>query len=281
MENNAIIPLVKGQPFSVEDITVEPPANFKRAMEVVLVRAREIKKVNSPITLAVAVSSGQDLKGMMLGLDANHKVAKAPGIALGNAIDTLYHTLHNPLEAEYKRIDAMVSAYKDGLDRERDLAEARLKAEVQKAEAEAKAKIRQLEREKEELAFKLRMAEDAREKANAARELNKLNDNIEAEKISLQLQNETLPVPAKYEPEPPKVPGSRTWKDYIVEITDEKLVYENLRQLLKVELKQQVAKEFAKALDEAGKPLQAPGLRIRRQTRTSFTGAATIRIGEN
>jgi hypothetical protein len=277
---NAIVTLVKGEPFRIEDITVSPPEKFKRAMEIVINRAKEIKKVNSPVTQNVAASAASELKGMMLGLEANYKAAKAPGVALGHAIDNLYHSLYGPLEAEYKRLDSLVSAFHDDLDRERDLAEAKLKAELQRAEQESRAKINQLQREKEELAMKLRLAEEGKERAMANRQLNKVNNDIEAEQISLQLQKETLPVPTTYVPDSPKAPGSRKWKDYVVEIVDERLVYEHHRELLKVELKLQAAKELAKALDEEGKPLQVPGLKIRRQTRTSFTGAATIRISD-
>jgi hypothetical protein len=35
---------------------------------------------------------------------------------------------------------------------------------------------------------------------------------------------------------------------------------------------------LAKSLDEAGKSLDVPGLKIEKITRTSFAGAATIRI---
>jgi hypothetical protein len=193
-------------------------------------------------------------------------------------LDNLYHELDTPLADALKLIDKLVSGFHDKQRLELETAEATRKAEERRIEEERMAKIRQLEREKEEAQRKLRLAEDAREKAAAQRQVAKANEKIQSEEIALQVERENLPV-ADIPKEISKSSGTRPWTEYLVECTDPMALYQAQPQLLKIELRTGLAKEFAKSLDEAGEPLDSvPGLQIRKTSRTSFVGAAAIRI---
>lgn len=269
---------VRGEPLLSEEITVLRPQEAMVAMEAVIKRAERITEVNDPKSQGKASLVAQELQGLRSGLEANYRAAKAPVLAATRALDTLYKELDQPLEVQYKRIDRLVSGYHDEQRRQQELAEARRKAEERRVEEEHNRKIRELQREKEEAERKARLAEDAREKQAAQRQAAKLKEKIQTEEITKQVERENLPVASI--PEPINKPiGGRPWTEYIVEMTDPIALYNAQPELLKIELRLGPAKEFAKALDESGKPLDSiPGLKIQKTTRTSFIGAASIRV---
>jgi len=275
--DNLIVALVKGEPLLTEDISVVKPEEASlEAMNAVVARAKALKVIVDESSLRKASLAAQELQGLRLGLKANYDRAKAPINSTGRAIDQIFHDLDGPLEAEYKRLDVLVSTYHAAKKREIELAERRKEAERRAAEERAKAKIRELEQEKERLALRLRMAEEAAEKRKADRELKRAEIDIEAAKIAAQVEQETI---MPDEPAPtPRVPGGRPWVQYICEITDVALLFKDHPELVKWALRQAAAQALAKSLDESGKPLVVPGLSIRKLDRTSFPGATAIRV---
>jgi hypothetical protein len=273
---NNIELLVGGAP--LEEITVSKRKDAMAAWETLLKRAKAIGEVNDVKSQAKASLVAQEIQGARKGIEANYRAAKAPLLAATRALDTLYHELDTPLDTELRQIDKKVSAFQDEQRRQLEMAEARRRAEERRIEEERLRRIKELEREKEEARIKLKLAEDARERLAAQRQVAKAEEKIQTEQVSLQVERENLPVtdiPERII----KPSGSRPWTEYLVEMTDPIKLYNAQPQLLKIELRLGPAKEFAKSLDEAGKPLDSvPGLQIRKTTRTSFTGASSIRI---
>jgi hypothetical protein len=93
----------------------------------------------------------------------------------------------------------------------------------------------------------------------------------------MELQREELPVPAVKEA--PKLVGGRTFVDYEVTVLDIYAFAAAHPELVEITLKKGATKEAIRLLDEAGKPLEMKGLRIYKQTKAAFIGAAAIRIG--
>jgi len=246
-------------------------------MNSVIARAKVITKVKDAKTHNQAGLIGGELKGLMKGLRANYDAAKAPLLAIQRALDNLFNELYKPLEEQYQRMDQVVSAFTDGLRREKEMEEAKAKAEADRKEAEAKARIAELERQREQERLRAKMTDDLVEKSNHTKAENKLAGQIESAQISLQLEKENVPL-SKPDLPLPKAPGSSGFTRYEVEMVDEALVFAQHRDLLKIELRQGLAQALAKSLDDQGKPLSVPGLVIRKHSRTSFKGAAAIRI---
>lgn len=273
---NNIELLVGGVP--LQEITVSKHKDAMEAWETLLKRAKAIKEVTDVKSQAKAALVAQELQGLRKGVEANYRAAKAPLLAATRALDTLFHELDSPLDAALGIIDKLVSGFHDKQRLEQETAEATRKAEERRLEEERLAKIRELERQKRDAEMKLKLAEDAREKQAAQRQAAKLTEKIQTEVVALQVERENLPV-ANIPQEIPKASGTRPWTEYLVEMTDPIALYNAQPQLLKIELRVGAAKEYAKSLDEAGKPLDSvPGLQIRKSTRTSFVGAASIRI---
>jgi hypothetical protein len=276
MSEATILTLVRGEPLKADEISVIRPAT--EAIEAVIKRAEAITEVTDSKSQAKASLVAQELQGLRSGLEANYRAAKQPLISTGRALDGLYKELDEPLLEQYRRMDALVSAFQDRENQKAEMAEIKIKAEQRVAEERAKEKIRELERQKQELEFKLKQADDAREKRQATQGLNKVSTQIEAEKIGLEIAKENIPVQTTPVPVAPKPPGGRPWTQYHCELLDPIALYNVHPELLKIELRQAGAQALAKSLDEGGKPLQVPGLSIRKETRTSFPGAAAIRI---
>lgn len=273
---NDIELLVGGIP--LQEITVSRRKDAMAAWETLLKRAKAITQVSDVKSQAKAALVARELQGLRKGVEANYRAAKAPLLAATRALDTLFHELDSPLADALAIIDKLVSGFRDKQRLELEVAEATRKAEERRLEQERVQKIRELERLKQEAEMRLKLAEDAREKAAAQRQVAKADSGIQTEQVALQIEKENLPV-ADIPREIPKASGTRPWTEYLVEMTDPIKLYGAQPQLLKIELRVGQAKEFAKALDEAGKPLDSvPGLQIRKTTRTSFTGAASIRI---
>jgi hypothetical protein len=276
MSEVLITTLVRGEPLKSDEISVIRPAT--EAITAVIKRAKAILEVNDSKTQAKASLVAQELQGLRSGLEANYRAAKSPIISTGRALDGLYKELDEPLLEQYRRMDALVSSFQDKEKQKVEMAEAKIKAEERLIEERAKQRIRELERAKEELEFKLRQADDAREKNQANKSLNRVATQIEAEKIGLEIAKENVPVQTVPIPVAPKPPGGRPWTQYHVELVDPIALFNVRPELLKIELRLAAAQALAKSLDEGGKPLQVPGLSIRKETRTSFPGAAAIRI---
>jgi hypothetical protein len=274
--NNPILTLVRGEPLKSEEITVSRSAEASEAIQVVIRRAKAIKCITDTKDQSKAALVASELQGLRSGLRANYRATKDPIVSLGRAIDRLFHDIDDPLLAEYNRIAGTVSRFQDDQRRESERAEAKKDAEKKAVEEAAAQKIRELEKEKEKLELKARLAEDLLEKRRAEREIEKKNVAIEGQKIGLEIERDSAveqPIATRSAP-----PGGRTWIEYKVTITDERIVYDTRREFLKVELRTAAAQMLAKSLDEAGKSLDVPGLKIEKITRTSFAGAATIRI---
>lgn len=274
--NNNIELLVDGVP--VQEITVSRHKDAMEAWETLIKRAKAIGEVTDAKSLARASLVGQELQGLRKGVRTNYDAAKAPLLSATRALDTLYHELDTPLSEALKIIDKKVSTFRDEERREQEMADARRRAEERRVEEEHLRKIKEFEREREEARIKLKLAEDAREKAAAQRAAAKAEEKIQTEQVSLQIERENIPV-ADIPVPVTKPSGGRSWTEYLVRMTNAIALHAVQPQLVKMELREGQAKEFAKALDEAGKPLDSvPGLEIRKTTRTSFTGAAAIRI---
>jgi hypothetical protein len=278
-QHDLIVAHVRDLPLVVADCSVIKPPGPNAAMQQVLKRAAGITDVFDETSQRKASTIAQELQGLRSGLQANYKNAKQPVTSLGRALDNTFKELDRPMEIEYRRIDQLVSRYQDDLRRKAELAKARAEAEQRARERQEREHLAALERTQQEAALRARLAEDAREKAEATQLAKTLAPAIEEQKIIIELQGENLPVPMD-EP-PPKPPGGRVWTQYVVEMTDPLAVAFEHPELVNITLKQAAAQEFAKALDEAGKPLVAKGLKIQKHTRTSFTGAAAIRIDKD
>jgi len=275
---NIPLVLVKGEPLNTDDLRVLRPEEVAlEAINSVIERAKAIKVVKTIQEQARASITGGELKGLMQGLKANYDAQKAPIIAIGRALDTLFKELNGPLDEQYKRMDQLVSVFQDGLRREKEMAEAKAREELRAIEEAAQAKIKDLERQVQEQQMRAKMAEDAAERAKAEKAKQKLEGKIQTEEIALQLEKENVPIANVGFPLP-KPPGGSGFVRYDVTMTDVELVFKHHRDLLKIELRQGLAQELAKSLDQQGRPLQVAGLVIRKQNRTSFRGAAAIRI---
>jgi hypothetical protein len=277
--SEAILTLVRGEVLKSDEITVLRPAT--EAMEAVIKRAQAITEVTDSKSQAKASLVAKELQGLRDGLEANYRAAKQPLLSTTRALDGLYKELDEPLAEQYRRMDAVISSFQDRERQKAEMAEIRIKAEQRVLEEKVKQKIRELERQKEELEFKLKQADDAREKAQANRGLTKVSTQIEAEKIGLEIQKENIPVQTTPIPVAPKPPGGRGWTQYHCEMTDPIALYNAHPELVKIELRQAAAQSLAKFLDESGKPLVVPGMSIKKETRTSFAGASAIRIHED
>jgi uncharacterized protein YdaU (DUF1376 family) len=218
------------------------------------------------------------LQGLRKGLKANYDLAKAPINSAGRALDTIFHELDGPLEIEYKRVTREVAIYQAELQRERDMAQAKVDAKRIVEEKKVQAKLDELRREKEQLQIRLKMAEEEAEKRRLQTQVNRTDINIESKNIELQLQRENVPLPMEEIPEQ-KAPGGRNWTKYICDCSDPIKLYQARPDLIKWELKQSPAQSLAKYLDENGQPLDSiPGLVIRKEGKTSFGAATAIRV---
>lgn len=276
--NNAIVALVRGEPLLVDEITVTKPEQAIAAMKTVIGRAEAITEVTDGASQARASLVAQELQGLRAGLEANYHAAKAPIVSTGRAMDMVYHELDTPLETEYKRITRLVAMYQGELTRKRELAQAKVDAKRIVEERKAEAKLQELQREKEQAALRLKLAEEERERRQAQAQLNRLETSIEAKNIEMQLQRENLPVPVDEIPEQ-KPPGGRNWTKYVCECTDPVALFKSHPECIKWELRKAPAEALAKHLDESGQALDSiPGLKIQKEGRTSFGGAAAIRV---
>lgn len=276
-EQDLIIGLVRDEPLVVADCRVIKPEGPNLAMKAVLERAAAITQVFDEISQRKASIVAQELQGLRSGLEANFKNAKQPVTALGRALDNTYKELDRPMEVEYRRIDKLVSGYQDDLRRKAELAKAKIEAEQRERARQERERLIALERAQQEAELKARLAESSREKAQALRTAATLAQGVEEQKIVIELEKENLPV--SQEEEPAKPPGGRVWTQYTAEMIDPIALVNSHPELVNITLRQSAAQEFLKAQDEAGKPLGCPGLRGRKTTRTSFVGAAAIRIG--
>jgi multidrug efflux pump subunit AcrA (membrane-fusion protein) len=276
-QQELILGLVREQPLVVSDCRVIKPEGPNRAMAQVLKRAEAITEVNNEATQRQASTVAQELQGLRGGLAANYRSAKQPVTSFGRALDNVFHELDRPMELEYRRIEKLVSAYQDQIRRQAELAKAQQEAEQRERERQERARLAALERAKQEAELKARLAESARERREAERAASALTPAIEAQKIALAVETENAPITFE-DPPPEKPPGGRVWTQYIVEMTDPVALAIEHPELVKIELRQEQAQAFAKNLDEAGKPMVCKGLIMKKVTRTSFTGAAAIRI---
>lgn len=275
-ENDLIIGLVRDEPLVVADCRVIKPDGPNRAMQQVIKRAQLVTEVTDETTQRKAATVAQELQGLRAGLKANYTNAKQPVTSLGRALDNTFHELDRPMELEYRRIDRLVSGYQDNLRRAAELAKAKAEAEQRERERIEQERLLKLQRAKEEAEIRARLSEDARERAEAKRLADSLTPAIQTQQIAIELESENLAVP---QDEPPaKPPGGRVWIQYQVELIDPIAVALEHPELVNITLRAAAAQEFAKSLDEAGKPMVAKGLKMQKFTRTSFVGAAAIRI---
>jgi hypothetical protein len=277
-EQDLIIALVRDLPLVVADCQVLKPSSSHQAMAKVIARARLITEVGNEDQQRRAAVIGQELQGLRKGLEANYRNAKQPVLSFGRTLDNVYKELDRPMEIEYQRIDKLVSLFQDKVNREAELERARLEFAQREKERKEREQLAALQRAQQEAAMKARMAESAREREEAERTAQALAPAIAQQQFAVDIESETLPI--SMSEKAPKPPGGRTWTEYTIEVTDPFAVAKAHPELVRIELKMAAAKEFAKTWDEAGKPLEkaCPGLRIQKQTRTSFTGAAAIRI---
>lgn len=275
---NAIVALVRGEPLQVDEITVTKPDQAIEAMQVIIARAQKIEKVSDQASQARASLIAQELQGLRKGLKANYDLAKAPINSAGRALDSIFHELDGPLEAEYKRVSREVAIYQAQIKREQELAAAKEEAKRIVEEKRVQAKLDELKREKEAQEMKLRMAEEEAEKKRIQAQINRTEVNIESKNIELQLQRENVPLPTEDIAEQ-KAPGGRGWTKYICTCTDPIKLFQSHPELIKWELRQSPAQSLAKHLDESGKALDSiPGLNIQKEGKMSFTGATAIRV---
>jgi hypothetical protein len=277
-EQNLILALVRDEPLMIADCRVSKPPGPNKAMAQVLARAKTIAAVTDEESQRAAAVVAQELQGLRTGLSANYKSAKQPVTSFGRALDNVYHELDGPLEREYRRIDRLVSAYQDELRRAADLVKAKAEAEQRERERKAREELALLQRKKEEAELRARLAESRKEREDAERMSKSLVQGIEQQRIAVEVESENVPI--SFEDPPTKPQGGRVWVQYVVEMVDEQAVALEHPELVKITLKQAAAQEFAKALDEAGKPMVCKGLIMRKLTRTSFTGAAAIRVDQ-
>src|ERR1700721_3046267 len=218
MSDESLI-LVRGEPLRSGDISIHKPQQAVEAMNAVIERAKVIKKVTDPVSQSRASLVAAELKGLLKGLELNYRTAKDPIIAVGRALDQLNRELEIPLKEQYNRMDRLVSGYQDEIRRERELAEAKERAEKQRLEQEAARKIAELEREREKLRLQAKLAEERAEREKAEKEGRKLDTEIRAKEVELQLEKENLPIVKAPVAEQP-IPGGRSWTQYVIRLAD-------------------------------------------------------------
>jgi uncharacterized protein YdaU (DUF1376 family) len=276
--NSAIVALVRGEPLQVDEITVTKPEQAIEAMKIVIARAQAIEKVTDAASQSRASLAAQELQGLRKGLKANYDLAKAPINSAGRALDAIFHELDGPMEVEYKRITREVAIHQAAVQRERDMAQARVDAKRIVDEKRVQAKLEELKREKEQLQMRLKLAEEEAERKRIQAQVNRAEVSIESKNIELQLQRENVPLPPEEIPEE-KLPGGRNWTKYLCTCTDPIKLFQSHPELIKWELRQSPAQSLAKHLDETGKALDSiPGLQIQKEGKTSFGAATAIRV---
>jgi hypothetical protein len=240
-------------------------------------RARHLAPVVDAKTQREAGIVASELQGLRKGLEAQFRAAKTPYISGGRALDQEYKTIDLPMEEAYKYVTGLVASYQDQERRKLELARARAEAEARAKEEAERQHLADLERQQADAQMKARLAEDPRERMDNQRTAQLLGNAAEEQRVVLELQREELPVPAVKEA--PKPTGGRVYVDYDIQVLDIHAFAAAHPELVEITLKRGATKEAIRLLDESGKPLEMRGLRIYKQTKASFVGAAAIRIG--
>lgn len=102
-------------------------------------RSALLRVVNNPTTQATAVSVGKAIREQLLEIEEARKAVKAPVLALGKAIDAKAEEFTQPLQAELRRVVALVNGFQEEQERLRREQE-RLERERVKAALEAEQK---------------------------------------------------------------------------------------------------------------------------------------------
>lgn len=270
--------LVRNQPLLAEEIQIIKPDGPHKAVQQVLRRAKALKPVVDAATQREAGLVASELQGLRKGLETNFRAAKSPFLSAGRALDQLFKDIDGPMEAAYRQVTGMVARYQDQIRRAVEMERARAEAELRAAEQMERRRLAELEQQKQDAEMKARMAEDPRERMDNQRVAQALSGAVEEQRVVMELQREELPVPAVQEA--PKLVGGRTFVDYEVTVLDIYAFAAAHPELVEITLKKGATKEAIRLLDEAGKPLEMKGLRIYKQTKAAFVGAAAIRIGK-
>jgi hypothetical protein len=271
-----MLTLVKNQPLSAGDFVIVKPEGPHKAMAQVLRQAKNITAVESDAEARTAGIVASALQGLRKGLRANYDNEKAPILAGGRGLDQLFHDLDGPMEREYKRITGLYSGFADQKRLQADLQRARQEADIRAAVQAEEQRLADLERQRQTAELKAKLAEDPRERIETKRELAQLNSDVDEAKLRVEIQREEVPM--ERVPETPKPVGGRVYTDYEIDVEDAHLFARQYPELVEIVVKRGPTKERLRQLDEAGKSIQLAGLKVRKFTRSSFVGAASIRI---
>lgn len=173
------------------------PAAFQEMKADALMAATLVEAVNDVVTHDHAVSVQADLSSARRFLEKSRKEVKAPVIALGKLIDATAAKEDSELEAEEKRIAALVSDFQ-AIEYRRALAAANAKRleeeriererqaelrKIQEAEEAAKRKIQEAERAAMLAVQQARNAQEAEAAASLQREIERQKEIAQAESI--------------------------------------------------------------------------------------------------
>jgi hypothetical protein len=271
-----ILSLVRGEPFLTEDISVVKPDGPHKAIAQLLRRSKNLPEVIDAKTQREASLVASEIQALLKGLETQYRALKAPYVAGGRSLDQQYNDIAGPMRAAYQHAANLVAAFQTQERRKQELARARAEAEARAKEEAERARLTEIEKAKQEAEIKARLAEDPAERLDNQRTAQQLANAAEEQRVALELQREELPMAPV--PEAPKLVGGRFYYEYDIQITDIYAFAKAHPELVEITLKKGATKEAIRLLDEAGKPLQMPGLRIYKQPKAAFVGAATVRI---
>lgn len=167
------------------------------------------------------------IKGFASRWEEQRKELKAPILEAGKKIDAMFAPAKERLDAAEKTIKAAMIGYETAQKRIREEEQRkadeiarkereRIEAEARKAEAEAKAKAAEIERQ----AAEARAKGDAEQAAKLAAKAEAVIDRAEAKANDLNLRASTVVAQQVATPEPPKIKGYSTRKEYYAVVTD-------------------------------------------------------------
>lgn len=198
-----------------------------------LKEAGQIKAISTDEQFAEAGKSVVYLKGLAKSIEESRKAVKDPVLALCKRIDDAAKETTKPIEAEAMRLSALRGKYQA----DKEEAERKRLAEIQRLEREKREAEEKAKREAEEALKKaesVEQAEEALQKADAA-----ITETTKA--VEAKIQAVAAPVPVS-----PKVAGLAIPKVWKFEVVDVEMLHKFNPQL--VELTPRMA-EIRKAIN--------------------------------
>lgn len=218
------------------------------ARRVALAAAADCKEVADVMSLEAAAAALTTLKGLSRSVEDSRKDVKAPVLEVGRTIDAVAKDYLAPLDAEAKRLSAMVGSYQEAQRRKAE----KERQEAARVQAEAVAEM-----QRKQAAAAAAGDEEAADKARAEA----------AEKIA----DAQINLANAEGPKPEGIVTKTAWK---FEVTDIEALFKARPELVVLEPNNAAIRAVVKASN--GKAI--PGLRIWQEAGAIVRGAAAAKI---